>query len=187
MSDQPTILFHDGNSIPQVGLGVWQTPNDTAVTAVKAALVVLCGAIGSVVWGALVDRSGAGRPVRKLHFLALLCIASLLVLGLGFGGPLVGVELAAQARFALIAIGGFLMTCTVGPVAAIVIDVIHPGIRATGASVGAGTGVHVRSAGAFAKTGFAPLSVEYSSTHGACRQRTCDPDVMTSNLPVSAR
>lgn len=25
MSDQPTILFHDGNSIPQVGLGVWQT------------------------------------------------------------------------------------------------------------------------------------------------------------------
>lgn len=38
MSDQPTILFHDGNSIPQVGLGVWQTPNDTAVTAVKAAL-----------------------------------------------------------------------------------------------------------------------------------------------------
>ncbi|MBN9054684.1 MAG: aldo/keto reductase, partial [Rhizobiales bacterium] len=38
MSDQPTILFHDGNSIPQVGLGVWQTPNETAVTAVKAAL-----------------------------------------------------------------------------------------------------------------------------------------------------
>ena len=30
MSDQPKISFHDGNSIPQVGLGVWQTPNDTA-------------------------------------------------------------------------------------------------------------------------------------------------------------
>ncbi len=38
MSDQSTILFHDGNSIPQVGLGVWRTPNDTAVTAVQAAL-----------------------------------------------------------------------------------------------------------------------------------------------------
>lgn len=38
MSDQPHISFHDGNAIPQVGLGVWQTPNDTAVTAVKAAL-----------------------------------------------------------------------------------------------------------------------------------------------------
>ena len=27
------------------------------------------------------------------------------------------------------------MTCSVGPVSAIVIDVIHPGVRATGASV----------------------------------------------------
>ena len=38
MSDQPHIQFHDSRSIPQVGLGVWQTPNDTAVTAVDAAL-----------------------------------------------------------------------------------------------------------------------------------------------------
>ncbi len=32
-------------------------------------------------------------------------------------------------------LGGFLATCTVGPVSAIVIDVIHPGVRATGSSV----------------------------------------------------
>lgn len=38
MSAQPSIALNDGNRIPQVGLGVWQTPNDTAVTAVKAAL-----------------------------------------------------------------------------------------------------------------------------------------------------
>lgn len=38
MSDQTHIAFNDGKSIPQVGLGVWQTPNDTAVIAVKAAL-----------------------------------------------------------------------------------------------------------------------------------------------------
>ncbi|MGV3550328.1 aldo/keto reductase [Rhizobium sp.] len=38
MSDQTHISFNDGKSIPQVGLGVWQTPNETAVTAVKAAL-----------------------------------------------------------------------------------------------------------------------------------------------------
>ena len=43
--------------------------------------------------------------------------------------------MTAQAQFALLALGGFLMTCTVGPVSAVVIDVIHPGIRATGASV----------------------------------------------------
>lgn len=35
---QTSITFNDGRSIPQVGLGVWQTPDDTAVTAVKAAL-----------------------------------------------------------------------------------------------------------------------------------------------------
>ena len=43
--------------------------------------------------------------------------------------------LSAPTQFALIALGGFLMTCTVGPVSAVVIDVVHPGVRATGASV----------------------------------------------------
>ncbi len=40
MTSQPIIPFSDGRSIPQVGLGVWQTPNDVAVTAVKAALEI---------------------------------------------------------------------------------------------------------------------------------------------------
>ncbi|MEP5624939.1 MAG: aldo/keto reductase, partial [Hyphomicrobiales bacterium] len=35
---QPTIEFADGREIPQVGLGVWQTPNETADAAVQAAL-----------------------------------------------------------------------------------------------------------------------------------------------------
>jgi MFS family permease len=34
-----------------------------------------------------------------------------------------------------IALGGFLMTCSVGPVSAIVVEVVHPGVRATGLSV----------------------------------------------------
>lgn len=38
MSTQTTLKFHDGHSIPQVGLGVWQTPDETAITAVKTAL-----------------------------------------------------------------------------------------------------------------------------------------------------
>ena len=103
--------------------------------AVKAALVVLCGAVGSVVWGEVVDRAGTRHPHAKLHALMLLCIASLLVLVAAFGAPRLGLEMSAQVRFALIALGGFLMTCTVGPVAAIVIDVIHPAVRVTGASV----------------------------------------------------
>jgi 2,5-diketo-D-gluconate reductase A len=38
MSNQTYITLNDGNKIPQVGLGVWQTPNETAKPAVKAAL-----------------------------------------------------------------------------------------------------------------------------------------------------
>ncbi|PXA92920.1 oxidoreductase [Nostoc sp. 3335mG] len=38
MSTQTHVTFHDGKSIPQIGLGVWQTPDDVAVTAVDTAL-----------------------------------------------------------------------------------------------------------------------------------------------------
>lgn len=38
MTDQLFITLNDGARIPQVGLGVWQTPNDEAAPAVKAAL-----------------------------------------------------------------------------------------------------------------------------------------------------
>lgn len=106
-----------------------------AQSALKAALVVLAGALGSVVWGAVVDRAGSRRPGRKLAVMALLCIAALGVLCLAFGAERLGIALDADARLALILIGGFIATCTVGPVSAIVIDVIHPGVRATGSSV----------------------------------------------------
>ena len=94
---------------------------------------MLCGALGSVVWGGLVDRVGARAPQHKLH--CWRCCASL-----RWCAGLRGLQASASgsladAQLALIALGGFLMTCTVGPVSAIVIDVIHPGVRATGASV----------------------------------------------------
>jgi len=97
---------------------------------VKAALVVLCGAVGSVVWGAVVDRAGNGRPRVRLYAMAALCVLTLAVLVPTFSLPL-----AASTQFALIALAGFLMTCTVGPVSAVVTDVVHPGVRATGLSV----------------------------------------------------
>lgn len=100
-----------------------------AQAGAKAALVVLAGAAGSVIWGALVDRAGARRPRRKLAALVLLCLTSLAVLAYAFGAAH---EPAAQ--FAWIVLGGFLSTCSVGPVAVIVLDVIHPGVRATGAA-----------------------------------------------------
>jgi len=96
---------------------------------------VLAGAIGSVVWGAVVDRAGLRRSHTKFAVLALLCIVTLAVLVFAFGAPRFGLLLSTPVQFALIALGGFMMTCTVGPVSAIVIDVIHPGVRATGCSV----------------------------------------------------
>jgi len=101
-----------------------------AAAGVKAALVVLAGAAGAVMWGAVVDRAGIAQPRRRLLAMAVLCLASMVVLVLAFG-----LDLAPAPQFALIAVGGFLATCTVGPVSAIVIDVIHPGVRATGSSV----------------------------------------------------
>ena len=83
----------------------------------------------------MIDRAGRHRPRAKLQVMALLCIASLVVLVFAFGTSRFGVAMSGQAQFMLIVLGGFLMTCTVGPVSAVVIDVIHPGIRATGASV----------------------------------------------------
>lgn len=101
-----------------------------AQAGIRAALVVLAGAAGAVIWGMVVDRAGMRRPRRKLLALALLCLASMGVLVFAFSA-----ELDASRQFALIVLGGFIATATVGPVAAIVIDVIHHGVRATGASV----------------------------------------------------
>ncbi|MGO8227438.1 aldo/keto reductase, partial [Rhizobium ruizarguesonis] len=38
MTAQPIITFHDGHSIPRVGLGVWQTPQDIAAPTVRTAI-----------------------------------------------------------------------------------------------------------------------------------------------------
>jgi MFS family permease len=96
---------------------------------------VLCGAVGSVVWGAAVDRVGMRAPRARFPALAALCLLALAVLVTAFGAPHVGVALPAQVQLGLIACGGFMMTCTVGPVSAIVVDVVHPGVRATGCAV----------------------------------------------------
>jgi MFS family permease len=108
---------------------------DPATAAVKGAMIVLVGAVGGVVTGALVDRAGVTEPRRKFLALALLCMGSGVALATAFGGAKIGLAMPAQAQFALIGIGAFLMTCTVGPVAAIGIDVIHPGVRSTGCSI----------------------------------------------------
>ena len=105
-------------------------PPDQA--AVKAALVVLAGAVGSVVWGAW--STAPARAARAASWSSWRAVRRRDA-GAAAAFAATGSASAAVTQFALIVLGGFLMTCTVGPVSAIVIDVIHPGVRATGASV----------------------------------------------------
>lgn len=98
--------------------------------AKQAALVVLMGAVGSVAWGFVADRLSLRQARNKLTILSVLCVVTLLVFLAAFSAGLEG-----AAQFKLILLGGFVMTCTVGVVAGVTMDVIHPGVRSTGAAV----------------------------------------------------
>ena len=108
-------------------------PPDKA--AVQAALVVLAGAVGSVVLGAISDRAGLRRPADKFVAVASLSVLTAILLGLAFGAARWGLALTPGTQLGLVVLGGFFATCTVGPAAAVVIGVIHPGVRSTGAAV----------------------------------------------------
>jgi MFS transporter, Spinster family, sphingosine-1-phosphate transporter len=101
----------------------------------RAAIVVMCGAVGSVVWGIVCDIAAKRHPRGRVISMGVLCVVSTAVLGAAFGLPLLGVQLSNQAQFGLFALGGFFATCTAGPSAAVVLNVIHAGFRATGASI----------------------------------------------------
>jgi MFS family permease len=98
--------------------------------SIRAAMVVLCGAFGSMAWGYLIDRAGAVRARNKLYVVSAICIVGCGVLCATFLS-----SLAPGVQFLLIALGGFLATCTAGSIAAVVIDIVHPGMRSTGSSV----------------------------------------------------
>jgi MFS family permease len=76
-------------------------------------------------------RKADGRFVA----VAVLSLLSMVTLMFAFGARHIGIELSQAGQFGAILLGGFLGTCTVGPAAAIVLDVVHPGVRSTGASV----------------------------------------------------
>lgn len=95
----------------------------------QAAVVVLAGALGSFVWGSVVDRLAQRRQHNKLLVVAVLCFVAMLLLSFAFGAA------PYEHQLHWIIAGGFVMTCSVGPIASVVIDVVHPSLRATGAAV----------------------------------------------------
>ena len=81
-------------------------------------------------WSTVPD---VAAPRAKLRTVAALCLVTMVVISFAFGAPR-SASLSGNT-FALIVLGGLLMTCTVGPASAAVIDVTHPGVRSTGASI----------------------------------------------------
>jgi len=98
--------------------------------AKAAAVVVLVGAFSCAFWGIVVGWLARRKPRNKLPTLSALCLVTTVILLEAFGGTYAG-----ETQFKLIVLGGFFMNCTVGVVAGVAMDVIHPGVRSTGAAV----------------------------------------------------
>ncbi len=96
----------------------------------KTGIVVLVGGIGALVWSTVADRLSARLPNARLIVPAVAAVLTTVFMC----GAFVGLP-PGNAQFLLIVAGGFVMAGSIGPTDAVVIDVIHPGLRATAASV----------------------------------------------------
>jgi MFS family permease len=96
----------------------------------RTGIVVLVGGIGALLWSVVADRSSARFPRARLVVPAIAAVVTTVLMTAAFGGVPPG-----PVQFALIVAGGLVMAGSVGPTDAVVIDVIHPALRATGASI----------------------------------------------------
>lgn len=96
----------------------------------KTALVVLASGLGALVWSILADRLSSRLPRARLLVPAAAAVLTTVFMCLAFAGPASG-----NLQFALILAGGLVMAGSVGPTDAVVIDVVHPSVRATAASI----------------------------------------------------
>lgn len=101
---------------------------DTA--GLKAGLVVLVGGLGAFLWGLVADRLTPYIKCARLYVPVVGAALTTVLMGTAFGLLAPG-----NAQFALILAGGLMMAVNVGPISAVVIDVVHPSVRATAASV----------------------------------------------------
>jgi MFS family permease len=100
------------------------------VAGMKTGVVVLIGGIGAVLWSIVADRAGVRFPRARLYVPAIAAISTAICMGIAFGLLPPG-----GAQFALIVVGAAMMTGSIGPVAAVVVDVIHPSLRSTAAAI----------------------------------------------------
>jgi len=107
---------------------VYALSGETA--GLEAAIVIIAGSVGAVVWSMLADRLGRRNPRYKLFVPAVCGVLTLLLLSGAFGLLRPG-----ALQFATVILGGFTMTATTGAIPAVAIDVVHPGLRATAGSM----------------------------------------------------
>ena len=96
----------------------------------KTGIVVLVGGIGALLWSTVADRLSGRMPRARLIVPAVAAVATTALMMAAFAGLPPG-----PVQFALIVAGALVMAASVGPTDAVVIDVIHPALRATGASI----------------------------------------------------
>jgi len=96
----------------------------------RTGIVVLVGGIAAIAWSMLADRITPRFPRARLHVPAVAAVATAVLMSCAFAmfppGPV---------QFALIVAGAATMTASIGPVCAVVVDVVHPAVRATAAAV----------------------------------------------------
>jgi MFS family permease len=91
---------------------------------------VLAGSLGAVIWSVVADRLAVRQPRARLMVPATVALLTTLLLS-----PALLLLAPGPAQFALLVAGGLVMAGTVGPIAAVVVDVTHPGLRATASAV----------------------------------------------------
>ena len=96
----------------------------------KAGLVVLLSGVGAVVWSAIADRARSRFARARLYVPAIAAVLTATCMWIAFGALAPG-----KAQFAFIVAGAIMMTASIGPAAAVVVDVVHPAVRATAAAV----------------------------------------------------
>ena len=103
-------------------------PPDQA--GLKAGLVVLAGGLGAVIWSVVADRLSVRNRRARLYVPATVAVLTAAVLT-----PALALLPPGTFQYLLMLTGGLVMAGTVGPIAAVVVDVTHPGLRATASAV----------------------------------------------------
>ena len=90
-----------------------------------AAVIVLCGAVGTILCGMLCDRLGREHPDRKISLAIVYCLVSCGLLLLAFTLPV------GSAQLVLICLGAFIVFGSNGPATAMVANLTHYSVHAT--------------------------------------------------------